>query len=64
MAAKHSIITFAYSPEELATGCMLSLVIGTKVQPIINLNALKANHLTFRPTFLKISTIYKNDKKK
>lgn len=55
----NSIITFSYSPEDLASGSMISLFIGTKVQPIINLHALKASKITFRPIFLKISTIYK-----
>lgn len=63
MGAKNSIITFSYSPKDLADGAMISLLIGTKVQPIINLKALKANSITFRPIFLKISTIYKNQEK-
>jgi len=64
MAAKNSILTFSYLPETLDLGCMMSLVIGTKVQPLINLKAVKANHLTFRPIFLKISSIYKNKEKR
>jgi len=58
LSAKNGAITFAYSSTDLAQGCMIALNIGTKVKPIINLNAIKLHHIELRPTLLKISTIY------
>jgi len=51
-------LTFAYSSHDLKRGIMLSLKIGAKIKPIINLSAVKNNNITFRPVLLKISHIY------
>ncbi len=54
----NSAITFSYLQDDLANGCMISLDIGAKVKPIINLNAIKQNNISLRPVLLKISNIY------
>jgi len=51
-------LTFSYLEDDLKHGIMLSLKVGNKVKPIINLNATKSNEITFRPVLLKISKIY------
>ncbi len=37
---------------------MLSLNISKKIKPIVNLNAIRASNITFRPVLLDISKIY------
>jgi len=51
-------LTFSYLNNDLKDGIVLSLEIGKKVKPIINLNAAKSADITFRPVLLKISNIY------
>jgi len=58
---KHAL-TFSYLSKDLKNGVMMSLEIGSKVKPIINLGAVKSNNITFRPVLLKISHIYTNEK--
>ena len=60
-AQQSKALTFSYSNNDLKEGIMLSLKVGTKVKPIINLTAAKTNHITFRPVLLKISHIYTVD---
>jgi len=58
-AKEEEALTFSYATTDLNEGVMLSLKVGTKVKPIINLHAVKINHIIFRPVLLKISHIYK-----
>lgn len=51
-------LTFSYSKSDLKDGIMLSLEVGKKVRPIINLRAVKSNDITLRPVLLKISNMY------
>ncbi len=53
-------LSFSYSIADLALGSMISLDIGVKVKPIINLHAIKDNNISLHPILLKISTIYQN----
>lgn len=62
IAQKSNAITFSYLNDNLENGVMCSLIIGAKVKPILNLNAIKSSNITFRPVLLKISEIYKNKK--
>jgi len=57
-AQRVKALTFSYSKNDLKDGIMLSLEVGKKVKPIINLNAVKTHNITFRPILLKISNIY------
>lgn len=57
-AARYEAMSFAYNPKDLALGAMVSVKIGTKVKPILNLEAIKANNFTFRPVLLEISEIF------
>jgi len=59
LASKHKALTFSYFKEDLQYGVMISLNIGNKIKPIINLDAIKLHNITFRPLLLKISKIYK-----
>ena len=54
-------LTFSYLEEDLEHGVMISLNIGNKTRPVLNLRAIKSNDITLRPILLKISKIY-NDK--
>ena len=57
--AKNSkALTFSYQKENLQNGVMSSVDIGSRVKPILNLEAVKMNNITFRPLLLKISLIY------
>lgn len=55
-------ITFASDKEYLDNNVMLSIDLGKKVKPIINLKAVKESGISFRPILLSISKVYKNDK--
>ncbi len=57
-AEKINALTFSYLNHDLKDGIVLSLEIGKKVKPIINLSAAKSADITFRPVLLKISHIY------
>ncbi len=57
-ANDNNAMTFSYSSDALSDGCMISLDIGTKVKPIINLDAIKSNDISIRPVLLDISNIY------
>ncbi len=57
-AQKVKALTFSYSKDDLKSGIMLSLEVGKKVKPIINLHAVRSSDITFRPILLKISNIY------
>ncbi len=54
-------LTFSYSKSMLSLGSMISINIGTKVKPIINLDAIKTNSISLRPVLLNISDIYKQE---
>ncbi len=57
-ANKKQALTFSYQNNDLSYGVMSSVYIGSKVKPLLNLIALKANDITLRPVLLKISKIY------
>lgn len=56
-----SVITFASQQEYLKNNAMISIDVGKKVKPIVNLNAVKASGISFKPVLLSISKVYKND---
>ena len=51
-------LTFSYLEDYLEKGVMISIYMGSKVKPILNLDAVKLNDVSFRPILLKISKIY------
>jgi len=57
-ANENQAITFSYLNNDLRYGVMVSLKIGNKVKPILNLNAVKLHNISFRPILLNISSIY------
>jgi len=59
VAKKTKALTFSYNEDDLKYGVMSSVLIASKVKPILNLDAIKLNNITFRPILLKISKIYK-----
>ena len=59
VAKKTKALTFSYNEDDLKYGVMSSVFIASKVKPILNLDAIKSNNITFRPVLLKISKIYK-----
>jgi len=58
-ANENKALTFSYLEDDLKYGVMISLVIGVKVKPILNLNAIKLHNISFRPILLNISNIYR-----
>lgn len=60
-AKQNHIMTFTSSSSLMKLGAIFSLDIGKKVQPVINLEALKDSAIELRPILLKISQIYKSD---
>ena len=54
-AKENSSLTFSYLKHTLKDGCMISLNIGKRVKPIINLEAIKSNNISLRPVLLDIS---------
>ena len=59
VARKTKALTFSYNEDDLKYGVMSSVLIASKVKPILNLDAVKSNDITLRPILLKISKIYK-----
>ncbi|MEA2098790.1 MAG: YfiR/HmsC family protein [Campylobacterota bacterium] len=57
-ASKNQALTFSYLKDDLKHGVMISLSIGIKVKPILNLDAIKSHNISFRPILLNISNIY------
>jgi len=57
-ASNNNALTFSYLKDDLKYGVMVSLAIGIKVKPVLNLDAIKRYHISFRPILLNISTIY------
>lgn len=60
-ADSNQALTFSYLNDDLKYGVMFSLIVGSKIKPLINLNAIKFGNITLRPILLDISTIYTND---
>jgi hypothetical protein len=58
VAKRNSAITFAYLEDNLRYGAMISINVGVQVKPILNLEAIRANEITFRPLLLDISLIF------
>ncbi len=58
-AEQNQALTFSYFKDYLKYGVMISLNIGHKVKPILNLDAIRSYNIAFRPILLKISNIYK-----
>lgn len=57
-------LTFSYSKKDLKEGVMLSVLVGIKVRPILNLKVIKSSNITFWPVLLNISEIYKDEDSK
>jgi len=61
IAKENQALTFSYLKDNLKSGVMISINIGERVQPIINIDAIRTAHINLRPVLLSISTIYKQD---
>jgi len=57
-AKLNTALTFSYLEEDLKYGVMISLNVSKKIKPILNLNAIKTNKISFRPVLIDISNIY------
>ena len=56
---KCNTVTFASDKEYLDNDAMISIDVGKKVKPIINLDAIKKSGISFKPVLLSISKVYK-----
>ena len=63
IAKKCHALTFSYAIDDLENNAMVSVNIGKKVKPILNLSAIKESNLSFRPVLLSISEIYTHELK-
>lgn len=54
-------LTFAYNRDDLKHGVMISLNVSKKIEPLLNLEAIQTNRITFRPVLIDISSIYINN---
>ncbi|MDD2356291.1 MAG: YfiR/HmsC family protein [Thiovulaceae bacterium] len=57
-AKKQKILTVSYDASLLENGIEVSLFLGRKILPYINVNALKRNGIIVDPILLRISKIY------
>jgi len=57
-------LTFAYLEDYLIDDIMISVKIGSRVKPIINLSSIKRNQICLRPILVKISEIYTSNSDK
>jgi hypothetical protein len=57
-AQKKHALTFSYDKKDLNYGVMISLNVSKKIKPILNLEAIKLNHIQMRPILIKISQIF------
>ena len=55
-------ITFASKKEYLRYKAMISIDVGKKVKPIVNLMAIKNSGIRFKPVLLSISKVFKDEK--
>jgi len=55
-------ITFASIKKYLKFDAMISIDVGKKVKPIVNLNAVKNSGISFKPVLLSISKVYQEEK--
>lgn len=55
---RNRILTFSYNPKYLEYGVGVTLYIGKKVVPYINLDALRKNRIELDNTLIQISKIY------
>jgi hypothetical protein len=53
-------ITFASQKEYLKNNAMISIDVGKKVKPIVNLDAVRSSGISFKPVLLSISKVFKN----
>lgn len=60
-AQENSALTFSYLRDDLKYGVMISLNIGNKIKPVLNLEAIKMYNIALRPVLLDISSIYMNE---
>lgn len=56
---RNSIITFAYSKEDLKKGMLISIDIKSKIYPIVNLETLKQTKVSFISQFLSIVKVFR-----
>ena len=56
---KHNILTMSYDNKLLENGVGISLFIGRKVLPYINIEAIKDNKIELNNILLRVSKIYK-----
>ncbi len=54
-------ITFASVKKYLKLDAMISIDVGKKVKPIVNLNAVKTSGISFKPVLLSISKVYQEE---
>jgi hypothetical protein len=55
-----SAIIFASQKEYLKNNAMISIDVGKKVKPIINLDAIRSSGISFKPVLLSISKVFNN----
>jgi hypothetical protein len=60
-AQENSALTFSYLQDDLKYGVMISLNIGNKIKPVLNLEAIKMYNIALRPVLLDISSIYMHE---
>ncbi len=58
-AKRHRLLTFSYSNTLLDEGSAISLAVGKRIHPIVNIAAVKRAGLKLDPMLFQISKIYK-----
>jgi hypothetical protein len=56
-AKEHSIVTYAYNPAYLKQGVLMSLYVGQKTRPYLNLSEAKSYNIRFSNILLKIAKL-------
>ncbi len=62
-AKLHQILTISYNADLLADGVNISLYLGRKIIPFLNVSSINANGIEFDNTLLRVSKIYSADMK-
>lgn len=58
MLNENKIISMSYDPSYLEDGVQVSVYLGRKVLPFVNIKSLKNNNIELNPVLLQISKIY------
>lgn len=59
---QYKILTISYEPDYLQEGVAVSLFLGRKIVPLLNMQAIRENDITLDNLLIRVSKIYREEK--